>query len=62
MVEHRWVFCDFCGCDAVICGKCGNNSCNGGYGEVDGKQCDECPSAYEMAEKRYKTEQKGREP
>jgi hypothetical protein len=29
----------------VICGKCGNNCCNGGYGN-DGK-CDACPSAYE---------------
>jgi len=32
----------------VLCGKCGNNCCNGGYGEVDGKECDACPSAYEM--------------
>lgn len=30
----------------TICGKCGNNTCNGGYGEIDGKDCDQCPSAY----------------
>jgi hypothetical protein len=31
----------------VICPKCGNNCCNGGYGKVDGKTCDVCPLAYQ---------------
>lgn len=39
-------YCTHCERDVVICGKCGNNSCNGGHGEVDGKTCDQCPSAY----------------
>lgn len=48
MIEHRWEFCDHCDHDVVICGKCGNNTCNGGYGTVDGKECDECNSAYDL--------------
>lgn len=38
--------CDHCGHEVVICGKCGNNTCNGGYGTVEGTDCDQCPSAY----------------
>jgi uncharacterized CHY-type Zn-finger protein len=44
-IAHRWSYCSHCRRDMVICGKCGNNCCNGGYGN-DGK-CDACPSAYE---------------
>jgi hypothetical protein len=40
-------YCEHCQCPVVICGKCGNNTCNGGYGIVDGLPCDQCPSAYE---------------
>lgn len=45
---HRWDYCDHCGHDVVICGKCGNNTCNGGHGTVDGGECDVCESAYEL--------------
>jgi hypothetical protein len=32
-----------------MCGKCGNNCCNGGYGTLeDGSTCDMCPSAYDL--------------
>lgn len=48
MKPHFWEYCDLCLHEVVICGKCGNNTCNGGYGIVDGKECDACPSAYEM--------------
>lgn len=44
---HRWDDCGLCG-RMVRCGKCGNNSCNGGYGSVDGVTCTACPSAYDM--------------
>lgn len=47
-MNHKWGYCDHCEHDVVLCGKCGNNTCNGGYGEVDGKQCDVCESAYEL--------------
>lgn len=26
----------------AMCPACGNNDCNGGWGEIDGKQCTEC--------------------
>jgi len=47
---HMWDECEMCG-PMVVCGKCGNNCCNGGYGALpDGGTCDACPSAYEMQE------------
>ena len=39
-------WCDMCG-HHIRCPGCGNNSCNGGYGEVDGKMCIICPLAYQ---------------
>jgi hypothetical protein len=39
-------WCETCGAIFVKCPRCGNNSCNGGYGE-DGK-CPVCPLAYEL--------------
>jgi len=55
--KHHISFCDLCQTDIIICGKCGNNCCNGGYGTLpDGSTCNLCPSAYakqkEMWEKR----------
>lgn len=45
---HSWFKCGCCG-DAVLCGKCGNNACNGGYGTLpDGSTCDACPTAYDI--------------
>lgn len=47
-MTHRWEMCPICG-PMVVCGKCGNNACNSGYGTLpDGSLCDECPGAYEM--------------
>ncbi len=57
MAGHRWAYCEMCGHPVVICGKCGNNCCNGGYGELPGPErdtwikCDACPSAYDMQNK-----------
>lgn len=48
MKEHYWDYCHLCEHDVVICGKCGNNTCNGGYGEINGEECDACPSAYDL--------------
>ena len=46
---HFWSYCTLCERNIVICGKCGNNCCNGGYGTLpDGKECDACSSAYKM--------------
>ena len=52
-MKHRWDICPMCG-PMVICGKCGNNCCNGGYGEIFGPEpgvmvpCDMCASAYDL--------------
>jgi hypothetical protein len=51
---HYWTYCNHCETDVVICGVCGNNCCNGGYGQVDGKTCEACPSAYQMQMDREK--------
>ena len=48
MKDHYWDWCDHCEIEVVICGKCGNNTCNGGYGEVDGEECDKCEEAYKI--------------
>lgn len=51
-VQHKWAYCDDCKRDVVICGKCGNNCCNAGYGTLsDGSECDACPSAYDFQNK-----------
>ena len=45
--EHTWDYCSLCDTMMVICGTCGNNSCNGTYGELeDGSTCPDCESAY----------------
>jgi hypothetical protein len=44
MFEIRW--CVTCNAFYVKCPRCGNNTCNAGYGE-DGK-CPVCPLAYDV--------------
>lgn len=47
--QHQVTFCELCERDVVLCKKCGNNTCNGGYGTLpNGETCDECSSAYEQ--------------
>lgn len=52
--KHYWTHCDFCNIQIIVCGKCGNNCCNAGYGEIDDIKCDACPSAYDMQDEGYK--------
>lgn len=59
--NHYWKYCGHCERDVVICGVCGNNSCNGGYGEVDGELCVACPSAYEIQSDKDKAIQPNKE-
>lgn len=43
-----------CQCMMVVCGRCGNNSCNGGYGIMPyGEDCYACKSAHEMMDEGY---------
>ena len=57
MKAHHREYCGNCETDMVVCGTCGNNCCNGGYGEVIGKEpgttmtCPDCPAAYELQRK-----------
>jgi hypothetical protein len=47
--QHEWSYCKLCDTTMVLCGTCGNNTCNGGYGTLpDGSTCPDCQSAYEM--------------
>ena len=46
-MKFKWKYCLLCKTWMIICPKCGNNCCNAGYGTVDGKDCDVCPSAYD---------------
>jgi hypothetical protein len=47
-LQHTWFYCGLCQSKTVICGNCGNNCCNGGYGQVDGVDCTYCSEAYEL--------------
>ena len=38
--------CGLCGV-SLLCPECGNNACNGGYGEIDGVECHVCPLTYD---------------
>lgn len=45
--KHILTHCNLCEEDTVVCATCGNNCCNGGYGEVNGQKCPDCPEAYD---------------
>ena len=47
-MQFEWQLCTHCGAYMIRCPKCGNNCCNGGYGTVDGVECDICPLAYQF--------------
>lgn len=50
---HKWSMCPQCG-PMIICGKCGNNCCNGGHGILaDGSECTACNAAYDMQNTQY---------
>lgn len=40
-----WSMCGCCG-SMINCPACGNNVCNGGHGELNGKDCPVCPMVY----------------
>lgn len=48
-MTHKRAYCYLC-CDwMVVCGTCGNNSCNGGYGRLpNGETCKDCEEAYQI--------------
>ena len=52
--KYKWCWCSHCMCSMIVCLKCGNPTCNGCYGEVDGKQCNMCKQAYQYTKEGYK--------
>jgi hypothetical protein len=57
--KHEIQYCTQCQTDMIVCGKCGNNCCNGGYGTLpDGTKCDACPEAYKLQDEMW-AEQSG---
>jgi len=55
-MKFIWKWCDLCECMMVICPKCGNNCCNGGYGkDIMGEECDVCELAYQFQDLGYAT-------
>ena len=54
-----WEYCAHCDREMVICGRCGNNCCNGGSGILpDGSSCG-CDSAYELQDAGSPTPKQG---
>lgn len=50
-----WGWCETCDAPYIKCPKCGNNCCNGGYGEINGVVCDTCNLAYQYQQLAGKT-------
>lgn len=46
--NHKIAYCGTCRQNMIICGTCGNNCCNGGSGQIDGKLCPDCDEAYDI--------------
>ncbi len=56
--KHIISYCHACECKMIICGTCGNNCCNGAYGKIGEKVCEDCPSAYEEQDILWKVDVK----
>jgi rRNA maturation protein Nop10 len=49
MPSFKITWCPTCRVFFVECPRCGNNTCNGGYGEKG--KCPVCPKAYDLNDK-----------
>jgi hypothetical protein len=52
-MKFIWEFCEACGAYFIRCPKCGNNCCNGGYGKINGEECDICFLCYQFQNLAY---------
>lgn len=50
MTKHKLTFCNHCAIYMYKCGACGNNSCNGGYGMINGEICKDCAEVHILAD------------
>lgn len=49
--NHKWSYCPSCDVMMVICGTCGNNSCNAGRGSLEnGEPCPDCDESIKYFE------------
>ena len=48
-LKFTFGWCELCEAVFVRCPKCGNNTCNGGSGDINGKRCDMCGATYQYA-------------
>ena len=48
-LKFTFGWCELCGAVYVRCPKCGNNTCNGGSGMVNGTRCDMCGATYQYS-------------
>jgi len=53
-MNHTWSYCPLCKYTMVICGTCGNNTCNGGYGTINNLPCPDCESAHELCDRDFR--------
>jgi hypothetical protein len=50
---HKLTFCTHCDYYMITCAVCGNNTCNGTSGIIDGQACQSCESAYSVFRQLY---------
>jgi len=54
MHQHYWTYCELCGWSTVICGICGNNTCNEETGKLkNGLECHGCAQAYKKRHREW---------
>lgn len=51
-MKFKVKYCSQCETEYIECPKCGNNTCNGTYGEINEVECDVCELAYQYDELR----------
>lgn len=55
--RFKWSWCESCEVWTIVCPKCGNNCCNGGYGTLEnGEDCDICSLAHSYEDLAYATD------
>jgi hypothetical protein len=56
-MKHYWSYCELCRRAMVVCGICGNNTCNGAEGKLkNGLSCHGCKQAYKKEKLEWKKE------
>jgi len=51
--KFKFTWCPTCKGYSINCPKCGNNSCNGSYGKINGVECDLCVDVYNYQDENF---------